>query len=116
MACISSKHDPNNILSNYISDNNEELSLTLLYKEYLMLNCYVSKCPINESNQSDELNLKELCIVVGYNKYIVTVIIGNKKPDVKHKSKKKLELDKIYEYTFEMISGRLCCKNFILFR
>ncbi len=24
---------------------------------------------------------------------------------------KKLELSKIYKYTFEMISGRLCCKK-----
>ena len=53
---------------------------------------------------------------VGYNKYIVTVIIDNKKLDVKYKPRKKLELSKIYKYTFEMISGRLCCKKFVLFR
>ncbi len=116
ITCLSTKRDVNNLLNKYISDDNEEISLELLYKEYLTLNCYVSKCSIIDLDEGCKLNLKGLCIMVGYNKDITTVIIGNKRLDIIFKSNKKLELGNIYKYTFERISGRLCCVSLVLFK
>ncbi|PIM95861.1 DNA polymerase III subunit alpha [Candidatus Hodgkinia cicadicola] len=114
--CLTSKHDPNNLLGNYTSNNNEEIPLALLYKEYLMLNCYVSKCSIIEIDEGSKPNLKGLCIVVSHNKDIATVIIGNKRLNVLFKSKKRIELGNVYRYTFEKIAGKLCCISFVLFK
>ncbi|PIM96126.1 DNA polymerase III subunit alpha [Candidatus Hodgkinia cicadicola] len=116
MICLKTKQDYNNHVKDCPMKDIEDLSLPLLYQEYLILNCYVSRCPISLIKQRNKLNTKNLCVVVNQKGSSLTIVTAKKKLDVIYKTSKRLKLGKIYEYSLEKTEGRIYCHNLVLLK
>ncbi len=57
-----------------LKHSNHDLTLSLLYEEYLILGCYVSKCPVCLIALVNNLDLNEIGIVVSQNGYLVSLV------------------------------------------
>ncbi len=104
LTCIKTKQS-NIILA--LKHSAHDLTLPLLYEEYLILGCYVSKCPVCLIALANNLDPNEIGIVVSQNGYLVSLVTIDNRIEAMINIMSKLSLGRAYKYSIKEINDKL---------